>query len=74
MQVDYLKDCWQGDGRGEREGRQLIMCVREKVTTLGNLGAILPRELEGQWENALEFPTLTFKEAKIYLSSNSQAT
>ena len=31
------------------------MCIREKVTTLGNLGAILPRELEGQWENASEF-------------------
>lgn len=74
MQVDYLKDCWQGYGREGREGRQLIMCVREKVTTLGTLGAILPRGLEGQWENALEFPTLTFKEAKIYLSSNSQAT
>lgn len=50
MQVDYLKDCWQGYGREGREGRQLIMCVREKVTTLGTLGAILPRGLEGQWE------------------------
>lgn len=41
------------------------MCIREKVTTLGNLGAVLPRGLEGQWENASEFTEVSQYSRKL---------
>ena len=43
-----------GREMGGERGRAGV-CVREKVTTSGSLGATPPRGLEGQWENASEF-------------------